>query len=176
MVSYFSKTSTSTEVQSGPLTTTTAGTSTTTTTQVNTGGNMNYVIYHNTNSGNREPLTKTTTTTSAEVKVEFKTPVVSISKKGSIDTKGVTTDENSVKANLKIKGVSGNVTASVATTSDGQTKVTGQVMVGSAAAQGGGSVQVSTNGRSTSVQVGIGGQTKAGTTTVTTQSGIKFKF
>src|SRR5258708_6888997 len=91
-VSVFNKSSSSTEVQSGPLTTTTAGTTVTTTTSPNAGGNMSYIIAHNSNDGNPEPATKTTVTVSADTKTTINTPVVQMSQKTSIDNNCVVTN------------------------------------------------------------------------------------
>jgi hypothetical protein len=175
-VSVFNKSSSSTEVQSGPLTTTTAGTTVTTTTSTNAGGNMSYIIAHNSNDGNPEPATKTTVTVSADTKTTINTPVVQVSQKTSIDNNGVVTNETSAKGNIKVDGVPVAVTGSASTNTNGQTKVGIQGAVGTGNTQGVGQVQYSTKGNQQGVSVGVGVQQKAGNTTVSTIFGINFNW
>jgi hypothetical protein len=171
-VSVFNKSSSSTEVQSGPLTTTTAGTTVTTTTSTNAGGNMSYIITHNSNDGNPEPATKTTVTVSADTKTTINTPVVQMSQKTSLDNNGVVTNETAAKGNIKVDGVPVAVTASASTSTNGQTKVGIQGAVGTGNTQGVGQVQYSTKGNQQGVSIGVGVQQKAGSTTVSTIFGI----
>jgi hypothetical protein len=125
-VSVFNNSSSSTVVQSGPLTTTSVGTTVTTTAKANLSGNMSYIIANNSNAGNTESLTKTTTTVAADIKTETNTPVVSMSKKESMDNTGVATNETGYKAKAKIDGVPLTVAGSGSTSSDGQNELTAQ--------------------------------------------------
>ena len=72
--SFFNKTSTSTQTASTSTTTTSTGVTVTNSVSTNFGESMNYIIVNNTNQGNTAPLTKTTTTVTADTKTEIITP------------------------------------------------------------------------------------------------------
>ncbi|ANH80062.1 hypothetical protein A8C56_02850 [Niabella ginsenosidivorans] len=173
-VSYFSKTSTSTEVSSTPVATISAGGTVTTTASTNFGGKMNYLIYNNTLDGNKEPFFKTTVSTSVDTKTEAKTGNTSIIEKTSVDTKGTVTQEIGGKTTVNVKKIPMTVQGAVSTSTSGETKTTVQASVGSSTTQAVGNVQVGTNGRSQSISIGVGGQQKVGKTTFTQTFGFKF--
>jgi|SRR5450432_1780636 len=177
-INYFTKSSSSTVVASTPISTTSVGTTLTTNTSTNLGGNMSYLINHNTNSGNPESLTKTTTTITADTKTDVKIAGVTVTNKTSVSNNGVVTNEVGGKKNVVIEGVPATVGGSVSKNSDGQATVTAQgtTNIPGSVAQGTSQVQYSTNGKQQSVSVGVGGQATTGKTTTTTIFGIKFNW
>jgi Domain of unknown function (DUF6443) len=177
-ISYFTKSSSSTVVASTPLYTTSVGTSVTTNTNTNFGGNMNYIINNNTNKGNTEPLTKTTTTVTAETKTDFKVAGVTVTNKTGVSNSGVITNELGGKTNVVIEDLPATMGGSVSKNSNGQTTTTAQGTTNfpGGVAQGTTQVQYSTNGKQQSVSVGVGGQATTGKTTTTVICGIKFNW
>ena len=177
-VSYFTKSSSSTVVASTPISTTSVGTTVNTNTSTNFGGSMSYLIYNNTNKGNAEPLTKTTTIVTAETKTDIKVAGVTVTNKTGVSNTGVVTNEVGVKTNVVIEGMPATVGVSVSQNSNGQTTATAQgtTNIPGSVAQGATQVQYSTNGKQQSVSVGVGGQATTGKTTTTTIFGIKFNW
>jgi len=161
------KTSTSTVVAQTPVSTTSAGTTVTTTATPNFANSMNYIIGHNSNQGSNDPAFKVTTTTTADTKTDIKTPAGTITNKTSINTStGVVSNETGGKVNTVIEGVPTTFSATTTSSTNGQTSVTGQASPGNTNGQGIVQVQFTTKGNQQSTSVGVGGQTTAGKTTV----------
>jgi len=175
-ISYFTKSETSTVVAATPISTTSVGSSVTTNTNTNFGGNMSFLVYNNTNKGNSEPLTKTTTTVTAETKTDIRIAGVTATNKTGLSNTGVVTNETGVKANILIEGVPTTVGGSVAKNTNGQTvgKVEGTTNFPGSVVQGTVQAQYSTNGKQQSVSLGVGGQVTTGKTTTKSVFGITF--
>ncbi len=172
-ISYVTGNSTSTEVSSTPISTTSVGSTTTNTASTNFGGNMNYIIAHNSNDGNPEPITKTVTKTTADQTTEIKTPAGTITNKTSVDNNGVVTQTTGGKGNINVKGVPVTVSGSVGKGTDGKSTMTLQGAAGTTNIKGVANAQYSTDGKKQSVTVGGGVQEKLGKTTNTSTIGIK---
>lgn len=177
-ISYFTKSESSTVVATTPISTTSVGSSVTTNTNTNLGGNMSFLLYNNTNKGNNEPLTKTTTIVTAETKTDIRVAGVTVTNKTGLTNTGVASNETGVKANVVIQGVPATVGGSVSKNTNGQTvgKVEGTTNIPGSVAQGTAQVQYSTNGKQQSTSLGVGGQVTTGKTTTKSVFGITFTW
>lgn len=175
-VSYFNKTSSSTEVSSTPVSITSLGTTIINTVKTNFGGIINYIIAHNSNQGSPETYTKTNTTVSVDTKTETNTPKVAVFDKTSVDNKGVVSNETGVKSNLNLRGLPVTVEGSTGRSTNGQSKATAQISTGTSTTKGIANAQYTTDGKTQNVSVGVGIQQKSGKTTSVTIFGIKFSW
>ncbi len=177
-ISYFTKSETSTVVATTPISTTSVGSSLTTNTSTNFGGNMSFLIYNNTNKGNSEPLTKTTTIVTAETKTDIRVAGVTVTNKTGLTNTGVVSNETGVKANVVVEGVPATVGGSVSKNTNGQTtvKAEGTTNFPGSVVQGTTQVQYTTNGNQKSASISVGGQATTGTTTTKSVFGIQFNW
>jgi len=171
-VSYFSKTSSSTEVSSTPVAKFSVGGTVTATTSTNFGGKMNYLIANNTLEGNKEPLLKTTVVPSVDTKTEIKAGTLSSISKTKNDSKGDFTTEigGKMSGDVKVKRMQLAVSAeaTMSTSTSGESKATLQIGVGkSSTTQAIGCLQHGTDGTKQKTYIGIGIQQKQGKTTFT---------
>jgi RHS repeat-associated protein len=144
---------------------------------LNLGGNTEYVMAHNSNQGNTEPLTKTTVDLkySQGQKSEVKVGNTTLTNKTSIDSKGVVTTENGGKTDFKYKGVKLTLGVNASESTDGKQSVKASIS-NQGDPNGKVSATYSTKDNKSSVEISAGGEKKVGKTTFTTSVGVKFSF
>jgi hypothetical protein len=181
LFTYTTSTTASTETGSSTVgnVTTTNSTNVTasTATSTNYTGNLDYIMYQNTNQGNNEPFVKTTSDVkvSNEQKTDVKVGKVTLTNKTSVDNNGVVTTSVGGKADVNIRGMKFTVGGTTSQSSNGKTTVTA---TGSTIGDPKGKVNVtySSTSNSKSVEINFGGEKKVGKTTITTTAGVKVNF
>ena len=144
-------------------------------TSTNFSGVLDYIITTNTNTGNPEPMTKTTTTLKVtnDTKVEVKTSKVTVTSKTSVDaTSGDVSTEKNVKVNYK--GV--NVGLSGSGNSNGTNNLKAEASVGSDTKVKTNATISTSGGKATSLQIQGTIETKKGKQTTSSSAGIKINF
>jgi len=143
-------------------------------TSTNFSGNLNYIIRHNSNAGNPEPLTKTTTTVKVtnDQKVEAKTSKATVTNKTSVDAvSGNVSTENGVKVNRKGVDMGGSVTSNSNGTISGKVEAS----VGNSTKVKA-NATLSSGSSGTNLQIQVGTEKKIGKQTITQSAGIKINF
>jgi hypothetical protein len=167
----YNKTSTSTQVTP----TKSAGTTVTTTISTDFSNFMGNLI--NTNHSTSDQMFKVNTTVTLDGKIEIKTPVGNITNKTTENpSTGVVSNETGGKVKGVVDGVPISVSGSAGGSTDHQTTVKGQFTAGPEPGQATVEGQYKSKGSHQSVSVGVGGQSKAGNTTISTSFGISFSW
>lgn len=143
-------------------------------TSTNLKGNVDFIMNNNTNKGNNEPLTKTTSTTTVtnDTKSTVKVVVGTASHKFNGDKNGSSATEYKASGKLAGYGVEG----SIAKDDKGAYTAKGSAVTEAGSSNFKVTVTGSTDGKNSSIQLGSSAETKIGNATITATTGIKFKF